>query len=87
MCKGKRAGFLFDRHWVIVKENTLRFVTQRNCFKLAQISCELPVGVLQGVELSEEMHLILYLPCVDQFKKINVPLKPKNPLIKSDPKK
>ncbi|KAK9859337.1 hypothetical protein WJX84_010336 [Apatococcus fuscideae] len=41
-------GFLFDRNWMVVTADKGRFVTQRNCPKLALVDTKLPLDLLSG---------------------------------------
>ena len=84
--KATLLGFPYDRHWVIVKEATHRFITQRNFQKLAKILPVLPDDVLDGSEHLPEHYLTIRLPCTDtDAERIRIPLIPNgNPVLKCE---
>ena len=79
-------GFPYDRHWVVVKEATHRFITQRNFQKLAKIHPVLPEDILGGSEHLPEHHLTIRLPYTDtDAERIKIPLIPNgDPVLKCE---
>eukprot|EP00775_Hariotina_reticulata_P009816 gene9816-9974_t len=64
-------GFVYDRHWVVVRADTGKFITQRQIPKLCLVSTQLPHDVLLGSDWSQQppgVALTLSAPGMPELK-------------------
>ncbi|CAD7697411.1 unnamed protein product [Ostreobium quekettii] len=66
-------GLAFDRHWVVVKEGTMKFLTQRQIPQMCLIEVSLPIEALHGQwgQLDPGAALVLNAP---HMQPVQVPL-------------